>query len=56
MRYHENLPETTSFIRCFIAGEEFCVRMSWVRGIRNISELNIVTASQLQIGHIQTDT
>ena len=38
MSPHTELLHSFRFIRCIIDGDEFCIRMSWVRRIRNASD------------------
>lgn len=56
MGYHQESRLVFRFIRCIIAGEVYCVRMSWVRGIRNVNELNINSGSSQKIGWLSTET
>jgi chemotaxis signal transduction protein len=43
------------FIRCTAAGETYCLRMLWIRGIRRIEELHQQQDDSGAVGWIETD-
>ena len=40
MIYRQDIEQNVNFIRCIISGKSYCIRMSWVRGLRDLNEID----------------